>query len=268
MRENQPQYREVVSPQVVVSRSVGYPVWRQTVLSGARHLLRGYFESHSPGKPIKLGVLATTNRTGIQWIDGIEAPARLIPRAGGFLILLRRDVTGVVARTKIAHELAHTLFYRDDTNPPTRELARSAREEVFCSDVARQVLLPGEAVRATGIDQMSSPVASLKAAIAKMRVSRDVAAKSLLQDHLILAGIAGWWKCADGVWTPIAGLQYASRGESAATRARLRRHVARALRAESYVAFGGYEMWAGDDGDRVRRFAALVRFNETRESDG
>lgn len=50
---------------------------------------------------------------------------------------------------RIAHELAHTLFYDWSLTPPQRLVADSVEEEQFCDDFARYLLDIDESSRAT-----------------------------------------------------------------------------------------------------------------------
>lgn len=72
--------------------------------------------------------------------------AALLPRwGGGFTILVDPDLTPaqrsdnpdpvIVARFRVGHELAHTLFY-SETAPPRRAVALSPQEEEFCDAFA------------------------------------------------------------------------------------------------------------------------------------
>jgi hypothetical protein len=72
--------------------------------------------------------------------------AALLPRwGGGFTVLVDPDLTPaersgnadpvIVARFRVAHELAHTLFY-SETAPPRRAVALSPQEEGFCDAFA------------------------------------------------------------------------------------------------------------------------------------
>lgn len=59
---------------------------------------------------------------------------------------LRRVVAARRARFLVAHELAHTLFYRRSTSVPQRSLDRgSTAEEEFCDEFARVLLVPAAA---------------------------------------------------------------------------------------------------------------------------
>lgn len=81
--------------------------------------------------------------------------AALLPRtSGGFTILIDPDLTPAeaaaekdieaVERIRLAHELAHTLFY-SETTPPRRGMETSPREEDFCDAFADAVLNPAKA---------------------------------------------------------------------------------------------------------------------------
>lgn len=83
----------------------------------------------------------------------------LIPRANGFLIevdpeprggwqsvspSLRSSLERHRKRFLIAHELAHTLFYEDRPARPRRLVFDSVRQEAFCDELARALLVPQE----------------------------------------------------------------------------------------------------------------------------
>ncbi len=76
--------------------------------------------------------------------------AALLPRwAGGFTLLVDPDLTPAersanaetaeAMRFRVAHELAHTLFY-SETAPPRRAIPASRAEEDFCDAFARALL--------------------------------------------------------------------------------------------------------------------------------
>jgi IrrE N-terminal-like domain len=62
---------------------------------------------------------------------------------------IREDVAECRRRFRIGHELGHTLFYfRREGAMPMRRFAGSLREERFCDEFARSLLLPARVVRA------------------------------------------------------------------------------------------------------------------------
>lgn len=62
---------------------------------------------------------------------------------------LRRTLSRHRRRFLIAHELAHTLFYAEDPAGTKRLVHDSDRQEVFCDNLARALLVPPEVARAT-----------------------------------------------------------------------------------------------------------------------
>ncbi|MFN2468673.1 MAG: ImmA/IrrE family metallo-endopeptidase [Gaiellaceae bacterium] len=59
---------------------------------------------------------------------------------------LRADLDRHRYRFRVAHELAHTLFYARPGGRPRRRFAVTGQEEAFCDRVARALLLPDQAV--------------------------------------------------------------------------------------------------------------------------
>ncbi len=57
---------------------------------------------------------------------------------------LRRPLARHRKRFLIAHELAHMFFYEDGPAGPQRVVFDSARQEAFCDEFARALLVPGE----------------------------------------------------------------------------------------------------------------------------
>lgn len=95
----------------------------------------------------------------------------LIPRTDGFLIevdpepsggwgsvraALRLDLSRHRRRFLIAHEIAHTLFYRSGPDGPRRAVAASAAEEDFCDALARALLVPQVAAASLPFDPDSA----------------------------------------------------------------------------------------------------------------
>jgi len=89
------------------------------------------------------------------------AQALLIPHSSGFSIEvdpepggdwpveagLRRSLRRHRRRFLVCHELAHTLFYRPSEDGPRRLVFDSPRQEAFCDELARSLLVPEEIAR-------------------------------------------------------------------------------------------------------------------------
>lgn len=108
----------------------------------------------------RLGVDVSIVSLGVP--DG-GAQGFLLPRAdGGFRIEvdpeprngwdavsphLRDSLKRHRERFLIAHELAHTLFYEDGLSGPQRMAFDSSRQEIFCDEMARALLVPPDVAR-------------------------------------------------------------------------------------------------------------------------
>ena len=73
--------------------------------------------------------------------------ARLVPKRGGFLAELKPDSTEKRKRATLAHEIGHTLFYRDDGNRPRHQIGilddtELRAEEEICERFAKALLMP------------------------------------------------------------------------------------------------------------------------------
>jgi len=77
----------------------------------------------------------------------------LLPRPGGFLILVDPEAAGRVVdertrrrrlRFRLAHEIGHSFFYDRRSRPPRRLIDRSEEEEEFCQQFASALLVPPE----------------------------------------------------------------------------------------------------------------------------
>jgi hypothetical protein len=103
--------------------------------------------------------------------------AMLVPTEQGFTALVDCELWDRAAsvetarkhlRFVLAHELAHTFFYRPG-KPPSRESAPSSAEERFCDGFATFLLVPSEAAARAPLDP-----GGLHALAARFDVSRRV----------------------------------------------------------------------------------------------
>jgi hypothetical protein len=81
--------------------------------------------------------------------------------AGGWQridVRLRADLARHRYRFRLAHELAHTLFYDRSGARPRRRFSVTAAEEAFCDRYARALLLPDDALA----DRMVTPAEVLR----------------------------------------------------------------------------------------------------------
>jgi hypothetical protein len=143
-------------------------------------------------------------------VRSMEGSARLMPTPKGFDLLLDEHIGNAKARTTIAHELAHTLFYSRPAGTPQRLGTRTPAEEHFCFDVGRMLLAPRwllDYAQLMRVDDAGRVFATLTG---KFRLSREVAAAVMLQDYHLACGVGGRWSFASGSWKLERGRAYAS----------------------------------------------------------
>ncbi len=117
----------------------------------------------------------------------------LIPRPGGFLVeidpeprggwqsvppSLRSQLERHRKRFLIAHELTHTLFYEDHPTGPRRLVPDSPRQESFCDELARTLLVPLDAAAELPFDPQSAVEIQRR-----FDVSMEVALRGLVAAH-------------------------------------------------------------------------------------
>jgi hypothetical protein len=93
--------------------------------------------------------------------------ARLVPRQGGFLAELKPDLVENRRRATLAHEIGHSLFYRDDGNKPRHQIGifneiEHRAEEAICERFAQALLMPSSSLsNAMGSLPSASPATIL-----------------------------------------------------------------------------------------------------------
>lgn len=148
--------------------------------------------------------------------------AMLLVRPGGFDILVDPEPKGGWQddrttdterhrfRFRVAHELAHTVFYDRRWETPRRRLGDSERQEAFADAFARALLVPPTAARA--VAATPSGVVYLQR---RFDVSLEVAARALAAAHTETAGVAlFYWKAGDAMCPEHAQLQWTSLPET------------------------------------------------------
>lgn len=148
--------------------------------------------------------------------------AMLLVRPGGFDILVdpepkggwqddrKTDTERHRFRFRVAHELAHTVFYDRRWETPRRRLGNSERQEAFADAFARALLVPPAAARAVaatprGVVQLQQ----------RFDVSLEVAARALAAAQPEAAGIAlFYWRAGDAMRPEHAQLQWTSLPEA------------------------------------------------------
>lgn len=114
------------------------------------------------------------------------------PRRGwaGTPSSLRRSVSRHRRRFRVAHELAHTHFYeRSADGPPHRPNPPSQREEDFCDDLARALLVPPETA-----EELPATTDSVFRLAAQFDVSLEVAARALSAAHASAEVTLWFWR--------------------------------------------------------------------------
>jgi hypothetical protein len=93
--------------------------------------------------------------------------ARLVPQHGGFLAELKPGSIENRRRATLAHEIGHTLFYRDDGNRPRHQIGifnaiEHRAEESICERFAQALLMPASQLSdAMGLLPSASPATIL-----------------------------------------------------------------------------------------------------------
>lgn len=91
---------------------------------------------------------------------------------------LRSSLARHRRRFLVAHELAHTLFYEQTSSGARRLVSNSDTQEEFCDELARNLLVPQQAV----VTLPFSPSGVIKAQ-RRFDVSMEVALRSLVSAH-------------------------------------------------------------------------------------
>jgi IrrE N-terminal-like domain len=138
------------------------------------------------------------------------------PRGGwaGVRRELRPELRRHRYRFRVAHEIAHTLFYDRGGVRPRRLLPGSAEEEQFCDEFARALLVPPRALRRT-----RPSASSIVALHRRYAVSLEVAARAMASARAGLR-ITLWYQRHD-VWD----IQWTNASLAEASRTRSDAHV-------------------------------------------
>ena len=186
---------------------------RKAFLNQAAVLLLKTRQRKPPFNPF--AILQLRKIHTVTWVNADKGreEARLIPDEDGFRIVLRRPENAqftsneelqrhIRVRTTLAHEIGHTYFYDLSERPPSRGPERyqmlssrsrivREKEEWWCFDFARELLLPGFSVRrfCQGLDVDPSLNTALKLR-KTFNVSWDLLLRRLVYDLRI------WKTCA------------------------------------------------------------------------
>lgn len=204
----------------------------RAVDKAAALLTEPYRRKYSKIVPPELHRLSALASARLVFVESLPGGARLVPMPGGFEILIDANLNHQRARTAIAHELVHTLFYSREREIPTRLIRPSKGEEHFCFDVARRVLAPMWMIESAGILELRAATEIFAALLKTFKLSRPVAARLMLQDYRFASGVAATWMNCEGAWTMRRGNCFASPELSKAERSRLHNLARSWLRRE------------------------------------
>jgi hypothetical protein len=232
--------------------------WRASVRDAAESLLHEYRRENSDRVPVHLHTLALALGVRIVRVRNLEGIARLMPTPQGFDLLLDERIRDPKARTTIAHELAHTLFYSRSSGPPRRLGGRSTTEEHFCFDVGRMLLAPRWLLDHAQLTQVDDAGRVFSALTGRFQLSREVAAAVMLQDHHLACGVGGRWARASGSWKLERGRAYASECLTAAQRRRLREAAAAWLDTRSLAPSGDFRVVPQIEGSGDAAFVVVT----------
>lgn len=160
--------------------------------------------------PPELHRLAASLGSTISRVKEVEGGARLLPVRGGFQILVSTDLHMAKYRMAVAHELAHTLFYSKDEEIPKRLFGPSRREEDFCFDVGRRILAPEWLISDLQRYGLLDPEELFDCLTGKLKLSKPIAARVMLEDYELVVGVAGRWSRNEAEWKLERGGAYAS----------------------------------------------------------
>jgi hypothetical protein len=178
--------------------------WRDAAFEAAAEILLNHRRRWPDLVPIELHRLAWSLGVRIVRVPDLTGEACIIPAKGGFQVLVTTSLRQARFRLSVAHELAHTLFYDRDSDPPRRLFPTSDREEHFCFDVARRVLAPEWLIERSGIRNMTDGEEAFRLLVdptGPFRLARPVAARVMLDDYRLARGIGGRCVLEDGQWS-------------------------------------------------------------------
>lgn len=183
------------------------------VREAAHILLDAYRRGREDPEPVDLARLADSLHVRIRRVAALGDIAHIVPVGDGFEIVVGTGASWARLRMSIAHELVHTLFYHREGGyvrrlVPASDIERQAREEAFCFDVGRVLLVPPWHLERSGIASMTDPAEALTALCRRFRVSAHIGARLLLQDYRLMDGIAGEWEVVQGRWEVKPGCLY------------------------------------------------------------
>ena len=232
---------------------------KEAVCQAASCLLTLYRQRyHEKGRPINVFKVAETLNVGLVRIWKLKEGARLIPKRGGFQILIDSSLFGSRLRTSIAHELAHSLFYHRNSDPPKRLAAPTRREHNFCFDVARYVLAPQWLLDEADVFGALQVGEMLEILTNRLWISRTWAARVILGDYEIAYGFAGRWQKGRLGWSYEASSGSASPGMAAEERA-ICKTIAKQWLEEGAEPETGYYIHVVEERPRSTRFLVIVR---------
>ncbi len=169
------------------------PARKQAAEEASSELLKNYKQKWNKAVPVNLSALAFTLNARIERIKEVNGGARLVPIPKGFLVLVSDKLEPARHRTSVAHELAHTLFYSQSAESPTRLIPHSADEEYFCFDVARRLLAPSWLLEYLGLHRESDLVVTFETFAGKLQLSKSISAQLIFNDYELVRGAAGRW---------------------------------------------------------------------------
>jgi Zn-dependent peptidase ImmA (M78 family) len=202
--------------------------WIESVIYASLKLLNKYRQHFPTDASVNLQALAASLEAEVVWQDYVAGGARLIPSNNGFIVLISRQTEPNRYKTTIAHELAHTLFYTREEGKVKRLTAPSDREEHFCFDVARRLLVPDWSLDSLGINKMYDAKQIFNTLVCELNLSKDISARIMLSDYELVCGVAGRYKKDAQGWKLCKGYSYASPSlKSKASQKKLMHHAAR-----------------------------------------
>ena len=182
--------------------------WKENLLLAANLLLKEYRVKWSHVVPINLNLLAFSLDTKIRVVSTLESEATISPGYRCFTIFLRGSTNSSRKRTKIAHELAHILFYNMHLDIPRRLIDENKkelreREEIFCYDLARYLLAPEWVIKEMFPEHRLKSMNHFKTFeyfVRTLQITKPLASRLILEDYSLTNGFCGYWKLKGNKW--------------------------------------------------------------------
>ena len=153
MKAHMTPYRRVTETEKYFLHSYQSNTLRGAVEKAAREEIDAAMFDEHYGIPIDVERIAKRKCIRIADVGELTChEARLFPERNGFVVQLKAQSNSLRKRTTLAHEVGHTLFYRDYGDKPRHQvgildIGEMLAEEKICNWFARALLMPAKRLR-------------------------------------------------------------------------------------------------------------------------